>query len=314
MQYQEIQIRSKSAIVYTAYANPGNSGRFSSAAEIEAKLAAMANKKNDQPVKEAVKVTYSGKMTIGARKRLTKAISLLVQSTKQHYIYNPVTQRKQLFQLSFLTLTISSKNNLLTAKEAYDKLLAPFLLYLRRHHQVNNYVWKAELQKRGQIHYHITLDQFVLYTDIRDKWNNLQNQHGLLDDYKMLNTGREANSTDVHAVRKVKNIEAYMVKYMSKDNADDVGTVGKVWDCSINLKKAKYFSTSLTYGIERTINYVVDSKQGEVFHFDHFSIIKLKELNASYLLEENAKYNYEMFLNTISNKNLLPLAALGGAG
>lgn len=306
MTYDEVQIRSKSAIIYTSYAKTGNSTSFTSALTINDRINQYEQKQifdrmEVNPLGKLVqeKKPYSGAMTKGAKKRLTKAVSLMVQSSKQRYIYNPVTQRNQKFKMSFVTLTISSTSKLITAKEAHSLLLEPFLLYLRRRHQVRNYVWKAELQKRGQIHYHITLDQFVLYTDIRDKWNELQEKHGLLDDYRALGTGRQANSTDVHAIKKVRNIESYMIKYMSKDNADDASTTGKVWDCSVNLKRAKYYSTSLTYQMERTILYAEQSNLAEVVHFDHFSIIKFKERDASYILEPDSLAEYYLAMDRI---------------
>jgi hypothetical protein len=311
MTYDEVQIRSKSAIIYTSYAKAGNSTSFTSALTINDRIKQYEQKQLfDQsyvnPLGELVKEKkpYSGVMTKGAKKRLTKAVSLMVQSSKQRYIYNPVTQRRQLFKMSFVTLTVSSTSKMITAKEAHKELLEPFLLYLRRRHQVRNYVWKAELQKRGQIHYHITLDQFVLYTDIRDKWNELQDKAGYLEDYKALNTGRQANSTDVHAIKKVKNIEAYMVKYMSKTNSDDTGTEGKVWDCSVTLKRSKYYSTALTYQMERSILYAEQAGLAEVIHFDHFSMVKFNERDASYILEPDSLAEYYLAMDRIRTGTL----------
>lgn len=311
MTYDEVQIRSKSAIIYTSYAKAGNSTSFTSALTINDRIKQYEQKQLfDQsyvnPLGELVKEKkpYSGVMTKGAKKRLTKAVSLMVQSSKQRYIYNPVTQRRQLFKMSFVTLTVSSTSKMITAKEAHKELLEPFLLYLRRRHQVRNYVWKAELQKRGQIHYHITLDQFVLYTDIRDKWNELQDKAGYLEDYKALNTGRQANSTDVHAIKKVKNIEAYMVKYMSKTNSDDTGTEGKVWDCSVTLKRSKYYSTALTYQMERSIHYAEQAGLAEVIHFDHFSMVKFNERDASYILEPDSLAEYYLAMDRIRTGTL----------
>lgn len=295
MTYQEIQIRSKSAIVYTQYANTSNNTSWSSAALIEQRA---ANAQNRVRVAHEVK-TYSGKMTVGAKKRLTKAVSLLVQASPTRYIYNPVSQRKQRFKLSFITLTVSSSDRMLTAKEAHKLLLEPFLLWLRRHESVTSYVWKAELQKRGQIHYHITTDQFVMYTRIRDKWNELQAIHGLLDEYRAKHGHNNANSTDVHSVKKVNNFERYMVKYMSKSNDNDEATDGKVWDCSVNLKRHKYYTTAVTYGIERTIKYIEAAKLGDVKYFDHFAIIRLNEQNGYYLLEPDSLKEYNAHIHNV---------------
>lgn len=312
MQYNEIQIRSKSAIVYTQYANTANKTSFQSAQQIESnldrynqlQLSATENKGSGISDKRS---TYSGQITKGSKKRMTKAVSLLVQSSKTRRIYNHATHRYQLFKLSFITLTVSSTSIMLAGKEAHEKLLEPFLLYLRRKHQVVNYVWKAELQERGQIHYHIMIDKFVLYTDIRDKWNNLQDQYGLLDDYRAKHGSKTPNSTDVHSIKKVKNIEAYLVKYISKDvgkkDGDSIG--GKVWDCNMSLKKAKYYTTTVDWEMERVINYVQTVKIAQVLHYDHYSLIIFTDQDAYYLLNERQRDDYFNHLSLISDCDLL---------
>lgn len=295
MIYNEVQIRSKSAIIYPAYAHTANITSFQSALTIQDKI-------NNNAIKErkAIDVKpYSGKITKGAKKRLTRALSLFVQSSKQRWIYNTVTQRKQLFQLAFITLTVSDSNRMLTAKEAHSLLLEPFLLYLRRKHQVINYVWKAELQKRGQIHYHITIDQFIEYTAIKDTWNNLQRKAGLLDGYFKKYGTYSPNSTDIHSVKKIKNFEAYMVKYMCKENKDEASTDGKVWDCSVTLKRSKYYTTALTYGMERTIKYVEAAKLGTVQWFERFTLITFFDHNAAYILEKDSLTEYNSVMAKI---------------
>lgn len=295
MIYNEVQIRSKSAIIYQSYVHNPNTTSFQSALTIQDKIANNALKER-KPIE--VK-PYSGKVTVGAKKRMTKALSLLVQSSKTRYVYNTVTQRKQLFKLAFITLTVSDADRMLTAKEGHTLLLEPFLLYLRRKHQVVNYVWKAELQARGQIHYHITVDQYIPYTDIRDTWNNLQNKHGLLDGYRKKYGDGIPNSTDIHSVKKVKNFERYMVKYMCKENKNEASTVGKVWDCSTTLKRSKYYTTALTWQMERTIKYVESAKLGSVKHFDMYSIVCFNEKDASYILEMNGLTEYNLAMEKV---------------
>lgn len=185
---------------------------------------------------------YTGKVTTGARKRIAKAITLLIQSSPERRVLNPVTMKFQKFKLSFITLTISDNKRNLTAKEAYKLLLEPFLRTCRERFGVTAYVWKAELQKRGQIHYHITSNAFIPHSQVRECWNNLQRKHGLLNDFKARYGHENPNSTDIHSVYKIKNLEAYLVKYLCKVEGEKAATVGKVWDCSLNLKKHNYFT------------------------------------------------------------------------
>lgn len=224
------------------------------------------------------KKQYSGGMTDGARKRMAKAITIMTQAIKPRWVYNPVTLRYQYHTFSFITLTVSSGKNI-TARQGYDMLLAPFLDWMRKTMEVKTYIWKAELQKRGQIHYHITTPAWIHYMEIRKKWNALQRDAGLLDEYAKEHGHFNPNSTDVHNTRNVRKMDQYLVKELSKsfaainveainevndmvkrgeisnDEAAEkvkeieekkITTIGKIWDCSTDLAGVGYYTVPLT--------------------------------------------------------------------
>jgi len=185
--------------------------------------------------------TYSGKSTSGASKRIKKAVDLLLQLSPPTWITNTVTSRQELHTLSFITLTIPGGEKRLTASEGHKLLLAPWLLRMKRKHGMKTYIWKAEFQKNGQLHYHITTPSWIPYYSIRDEWNNIMSGAGMLADWQSKHASKMPNSTDVHKVYKVDNIQAYLSKYLAK-NDQDKETKGKIWDCSMNLKKNKFFT------------------------------------------------------------------------
>lgn len=182
--------------------------------------------------------TYSGKMTEHAAKRIKRAVEVLLFMSPEKTVFNPVTSRHTKFRLTFVTLTISC-STLISHKEAFEKGLKPFLRVARIKFGMQTYIWKAELQKRGQIHYHITTNCFIDYREIKSAWNNIQFRAGWLDEYFAKTGSWAANSTDIHAVHKIKRLDLYLAKYISKSGGQ---IVGKVWDCSQNLKGKKYFT------------------------------------------------------------------------
>lgn len=211
------------------------------------------------------KDAYQGKVTAGVRKRLTKAVNLLLQMTKPAFIKNPVTNQYQYHTISFITLKITSAENI-TGRMAYDNCFNHFLDWLTRTNGTKLFVWKLELEKRGQVHYHITTPDFIDYRLIRKKWNSLLRKAGYLDDYAKEHGHYDANSTDIHEVNHVTNLAPYLVKAfadsieaaekikktrngkntdqigaeMGKDQQNDTGTDGKIWGCSELLSAAKY--------------------------------------------------------------------------
>lgn len=160
--------------------------------------------------------TYKGEVTLHAKKRIERAVNLFLQMSPVTWLYNPITKNKHQFKLSFITLTISNKRKVIDHAFAYKHLLKPFLTWMRDTKKINTYIWKAEIQARGQLHYHITLNQFLHLGEIKEKWNYLQNKANILHDYTQEYKHSNPNSIDVHSVIKIQNIEAYLCKYLSK--------------------------------------------------------------------------------------------------
>lgn len=72
-------------------------------------------------------------------------------------------------EIIFLTYTTSK----IIEHEKINKAWSKHLCNLKKTYKVNSYLWVAELQKRGAIHYHCLFD--IPYIDIRtlnDSWNN----------------------------------------------------------------------------------------------------------------------------------------------
>lgn len=223
------------------------------------------------------KKTYTGLLCPGAKKRLTKAIEQIVLMAKPKQFFHQPTGHTVKFKLNFITLTFAC-SRVIRSKEAQKTCLQPFLLWLDRKHHCTMYIWKAELQykNKNQLHYHITSDTYIPYKELRAKWNQLQKEAGYLDEYYEKRKHYNPNSTDVHSVRKIKNLAYYLKKEIVKDiqNGEDIG--GKVWDCSLNIKAAGYF-TLLDYG-ETTDNLTQAIKGNNVRYTktDHCTIYDIR--------------------------------------
>lgn len=245
--------------------------------------------KTGEKLKSVVK--YTGSVTPGARKRIAKAINLLIASSEKRTVFNPVSNKNFKFQLAFVTLTIPD-NTTLTPKESHKLLLEPFIKWLRQNHKLKNYVWKLELQKRGQIHYHLTVDCFVHYQELRNKWNQLINRASLMEDYKGKFGSVNPNSTDIHSVKNIRNLSAYLIKYFTKQEQNSTDLPGKIWDCSLGLKKANYYSTELTGDIEVDIFKCQQKKECKIEYCDKFSIIKFSKINPISIMPKEVKEAY----------------------
>jgi len=218
------------------------------------------------------KKAYSGQVTQANTKRLRKAIDILVQQTQPKTTWNPVTKKHFPFRLNFVTLTVSDRK-LIDTEFSRKNLLEPFLRKMRSM-GVLSYVWKAEYQARGQIHYHLITSLFLPWQEIRSTWNNLQRKNRLLDDYAKRFKSFDPNSTDVHAISEISNLAAYLSKYLSKTNSAKIK--GKVWDCSTDLKR-KRFACTPTHHQEMLLRKLQNDKHVKVIELDHCTLFKMKK-------------------------------------
>lgn len=288
--YPVLQFREKSIIGYSEYIYTGNKWR----SEIKASLMRDIRKEHK---------SYSGEITVGAKKRLTKAISLLVQSSRKQQILNTVTNKWQSFKLSFITLTIPECNTKPDAKFCNKNLLEPMLRTLRRKYGLKNYVWKLELQKNGMVHYHLSSSLFINHVHLRNEWNRILERTGMLKDFENRHGHLNPNSTDVHSVKKVKNLEAYLIKYVSKDDEFGRTINAKVWDCNKALKSQKYYVVHQKLDYQERLEQLVKNKSITYYAGERFIIYKFNERPAEVLLDRKDLKNYYEHLTKIRNEH-----------
>ena len=153
------------------------------------------------------------------------------------------------YKLTFITLTLPSPQ-IHTDNEIKSTCLNHFLTVLRNKYSVDLYIWKAEKQENNNIHFHILTNRFIKWQELRNEWNNIINKLGYVDRYQakmkeffkdgfrmsensqdkrpeaaqrsayyqnLLTGFTNPNSTDIHALYKIKNVAAYISKYISKE-------------------------------------------------------------------------------------------------
>jgi len=172
--------------------------------------------------------------------------------------------------VSFVTLTLPSTQK---HDDNFIKrhLLGDFIQVIQKKYRVKNYIWKAEAQKNGNIHFHIMCDSYLPNVArvtskrqgrINEIWNNICNRYGYLDTYKRdrLNDYKRGklteaqihwhkkfnfsvpNSTDVHPLKSKTKPESYINKYIAKPEKDRRLIDGRIIGCSDQLKEVENFT------------------------------------------------------------------------
>lgn len=191
----------------------------------------------------------NGLISNTARKKISTALDYLLLMSSEKKIKIHKLNKTVKFRICFVTLTLPS-DQIHSDNEIKVTCMNSFLIELTRFYQVKNYIWRAEKQKNGNIHFHIILDKFILYNELRKRWNRIINKLGYVDryaatqkewhkngfrprpwlydhwpikeQYKAYLFGvktdwRSPNSTDIHKTKYINNVKAYVCKYMVKD-------------------------------------------------------------------------------------------------
>lgn len=209
--------------------------------------------------------------------------------------------------LQFITLTLCSpqqhSDSFIT-----NNVFASFLDRARKVGLLSNYVWKAEKQKNGNIHYHIITDTFAAWSLYNRLWLHALERFGYLqaytdkfsqmdfEEYMALpfnekreekhirrafekgqkNGWKQPPATQLEQVTNVEKAAAYIAKYVSKDESEEKNIVtGRVWSCSRSVSEAtRIFCTDRQlnrywFTIATTIFKAQEYEQ------DFFTIIKL---------------------------------------
>jgi len=261
-----------------------------------------------------------GKVSVHAKRKLSRAIEYLVTTTHEKKVHEKLSGKIVVVRVAFITLTLPSKQ-MHDDKEIINTCLNSFMLEIKKYHNVKKYVWRAEKQKNGNIHFHIVADAFIPYWELRNRWNRIVNKLGYVDRFQQLHGHRTPNSTDIHSTRKIKNLKKYLTKYLTKneDNLQESkrdinnqmadkqenevsfkSQTGRIWSCSHDLSGVKGFTSEVDSELSNELQKVVNSKEvrkyeGTYFTYYEIDYHKFKELGADLLFGYFSNYLLEQF-------------------
>ena len=280
---------------------------------------------------------HHGKVSSHARRKIGKAIEYTLFMANDKVLPDTASGRAYKFRIAFITLTLPS-SQVHTDNQIKDQCLNQLLVELRKRYRVKNYVWRAEKQKNGNIHFHLLVDKFIPWSELRDRWNRIVNKLGYVDryrdemrrfhsegfkareellanwDYKAqvkayqkgkANDWNSPNSTDIHAVHKVRDIKNYVSKYATKD--EQYGEVtGRMWGCSESLSQIKGGQIEVDSQIFDELTKIVDEGKARVYQGEHFSVIyiniqKVQHMHCDALFQRFASYMLSVFNYSIQS-------------
>ena len=192
---------------------------------------------------------HSGFISEKACSRLRSAIKLLFWVCGVFSVSDKKIISQAYKKISLLTLTLSGRQR---HPDNYikNKMLNQFFVELRKYNKNLIYVWRAEKQKNGNIHFHVLINIYLPLDLVTKIWNRIQDKEGYISDYhskhkdltiidyfykyppsspgaadklrksfikNQANNWMQPNSIDLKGLKSVKKAFSYISKYLSKN-------------------------------------------------------------------------------------------------
>jgi hypothetical protein len=264
------------------------------------------------------KVNVANHLSFKAKARITKYTELLFDVSKKKWLdwsdeYG--FKCRAPYKIGFATLTLPSAQ-IHDDWEIHKKCFAPFLQFIKYHIPEFLFIWKAEVQDNGNLHYHLTTNAFIKHQWLCYWWNHYINKLGYVDRAST----KAPHSTEIKAVVNHDGLAKYMSGYLTKKDMytkklkrfhkmhdSKLKTLSaneyklpknylrnlkrkvtiKLWDCSMMLKTAK-LSDFLDHHHLMELYKVPESKQKTV---DQLVIVSI-DAESKPMLKEVLKIRY----------------------
>lgn len=274
-----------------------------------------------------------GILSPGSIKNIKKNIQIWTDCINAKMIVSRLNNDWLSNQITFCTLTLCAAQKH-TDKEIKRDMLNRFFVNLKRDVNYKTNLWVAEKQDNGNIHFHILFEKYIYWKLIRKNWNKIQNDTGYISDYRnnqntihkngfTLRTDKiktwpekkqyeayqygvktnwtDPNSTDIHKLNKIKNITAYITKYLTKGN-NQKKIEGSLWSCTNNFKELKSCDFIIDGFLDTYIEHEKNNINTKKYTGDNYSIISdtsiinLKNKSPSYYKKymEIQNHNYNL--------------------
>jgi hypothetical protein len=278
----------------------------------------------------------NGFLSDHAKRKLFKSIDYLLITSDKKKVYSKVQKKYISFQIVFVTLTLQS-TQLHSDKEITNKCFNQLLIELSKYHNVKKYVWRAEKQENGNIHYHLLINEFIEWSELRKRWNRICNKLGYVDSYqasqkeffengfrlsnnkndkRTVEQQRKAyiigqksnwtspNSTDIHDVRKVRDIKRYIGKYMAKQPKVNIEELrpdaeiqiveGRLWSCSQNLSNVSGCQLIEDWEISDELEKVAKLSNCYIYRSSYFKVMCIS-------IQDIAKFGSDLLFKYFSD-------------
>ena len=204
-----------------------------------------------------------GAMSVAAKKRFNQRFTLWLSAIEGHRTLTWLKTGKKpdlKHFISFWTLTLPSKQTHTDVE--LKAILQDFITNCQKtYNLLHTYIWFAEKQKNGNLHFHVIGDGYFAKKELQVLWNKYMDKHGYIVPFKAKYGHSNPPST------RVDSLKTGIARYLAKEGVKQIqkeGVQGALWKPSQNLSKRKHYISDLS---EETtyLNELQDEKNIQFF-------------------------------------------------
>lgn len=252
-------------------------------------------KAQEDTEKNLTRGVFKGEISDKSRKNLKRMAEGWILAIQESKKTKALKDNKIARYITFVTLTLSAKQAH-SDKEIKRELLNKFIINCQRKFKVQEYIWRAEAQANGNIHFHLFLDRFIPHQELRIVWNQVQESLGYISRFEEKYHHTNPNSTDIEQIKTVKGATNYITKYIAKESKYRK-IEGRLWGCSDNLRKIQGFEQQIDSRFSALLEYIDNCKKIRKIQDSHYTVWlgDIREIIESNFAEvaRMMKYHYQ---------------------
>jgi hypothetical protein len=254
-----------------------------------------------------------GDLSKASRRNLINSLDWLVYRTATSSVIGRKRLQTAKRNLGLITLTLPQEMNT-NCKFVKDIMFNTFLTSLRQREKKLSYVWKAERQKNGRLHFHLVVNKFFDWEWLNNLWFGICLKNNYAMEWTTGERKIKPKCVDVAGVRKVEKIRAYLIKYMSK-GSDLQPIDGRLWGSSYDISRlskvmlevSPEFIEEIIEGAKAGRFFKIECEYGDCYMYDYLKTPDTTVLNLEYLLDCSKELNCGELINKTGDSRLITL-------
>ena len=185
------------------------------------------------------KKEYNGYLSRATKSYITKILDNWFLTVRHFNMHMALPSKQRQKQMVFFTLTLPSKQAH-TDNEIKRQVLNKFIIICQRKGLFDQWFWRAEKQKNGNIHFHFLIDSYFDKKQLQTVWNSCLEPLGYINEFEKRYNHRNPPTTQIQVVPSGQNIIDYVIKYVGKNEGTEK-VLGRIWGMSDKLRNLKSY-------------------------------------------------------------------------